>query len=226
MFIRSTDFIWGMLMSISPHQSKLICRLITFISYLMISIIIISLFKPSGRFIYPAGTALLQLDAREWQVIGLNVALFVFHPSVIYPRSYQPEWLSPDSPPFKPGSFLWRGRRFLRRAAPLTLLRARPTWRGEAASPLLLARSFLPRVQWAPCGPTPSLFRAVYLFNVGFYSRRERNGENNNSQKIGYSRLSPSETSFDEGSGLRDGNVPLQKHRVRFFCECKGTCYL
>lgn len=129
-------------------------------------------------------------------------------------------------PPFKHGSFLWRGRRFLRRAAPLTLLRARPTWRGEAASPLLLARSFLPRVQWAPCGPTPSLFRAVYLFNVGFYSRRERNGENNNSQKIGYSRLSPSTTSVDEGSGLRDGNVPLQKHRVRFFCECKCTCYL
>lgn len=70
-------------MSISPHQSKLICRLFTFISYLIISIIIISLFKPSGRFIYPAGTALLQLDAREWQVIGLNVALFVLYPSVI-----------------------------------------------------------------------------------------------------------------------------------------------
>lgn len=86
LFIRSTDFIWGMLISISPHQSKLICRLITFISYLILIIIIISLFNPSGRFIYPAGTALLQLHAREWQVIGLNVALFVFHPSVIYPR--------------------------------------------------------------------------------------------------------------------------------------------
>lgn len=73
-------------MSISPHQSKLICRLITFIFYLIISIIIISLSIPSGRFIYPAGTALLKLDARERQGIGLNVALFVFYPNVIYPR--------------------------------------------------------------------------------------------------------------------------------------------
>lgn len=67
--------------------------------------------------------------------------------------------------------------------APLTPLRARSTWQGEAASPLVLARSFLPRVQWAPCGPTPSLFRAVYLFNVGFYSRRERESERGKRRK-------------------------------------------
>lgn len=63
---------------------------------------------------------------------------------------------------------------------------ARATWRGEAASPLLLSRSFLPRVQWALCGPTPSLFSAVYLLNVGYYSRRERKREreNNNLQEL------------------------------------------
>lgn len=157
-------------------------------------------------------------------VVLLYVAVSVFYPSVIAPKQHQPRWFSPSSPPFKHGSVLWRGRRFLRRATPLTPLRARTTWRGEAASSLRLARSFLPRVQWAPCGPTPSLLGAVYLFNVGFYSRRERHGGNNNSQKIAYSRRSPSTASLEEGSGLRDGNVPLPKHRVRFCGECKCTC--
>lgn len=97
-----------------------------------------------------------------------------------------PVWIPPSKP--CPGLFLWRGRGFLSRTAPLTLLRAWSTWLAEAASPLLLARSFLPRVQWALCGPTPSLFRAVYLLNVGYYSRRERKrerkGENNIVQEL------------------------------------------
>ena len=126
--------------------------------------------------------------------------------------------------------FLWRGRRFLRRAAPLTLLRARPTWRVEAASPLLLSRSFLPRVQWAPCGPTPSLFSAVYLLNVGYYSRRERKRERER-EKIITSKnwLFLSFTFHDQRPG---GERPSRWECAAtttprpIFCECKCTCSL
>ena len=75
-------------------------------------------------------------------------------------------------------------------APPPPLHRARATWRGEAASPLSSSSSLslvsLPMVQWAPCGPTPSLLgAAVYLLHVSSYSRRERErGENNNLQEL------------------------------------------
>lgn len=90
---------------------------------------------------------------------------------------------------------------------------------------------FLPRVQWAPCGPTPSLVGAVYVLNVGFYSRRaekarERKGENNNLQELVILVFHLPRPAARKGSGLRDGNVLLQQHRVGAFCECKCTCRL
>lgn len=95
----------------------------------------------------------------------------------------------------------------------------------EAQRPLLSAscRSFLPRVQWAPCGPTPRLFSAVYLFSVAYYSRRKRKGENNNNNPrrlASWDRVSPSSSRAHpprRGAAFHGGNVLLQEPRVLFF---------
>lgn len=132
--------------------------------------------------------------------------------------------------------FLWTWHRFPHTERPANdavTHRGHVTQRsGLSSSP----RSFLPRVQWALCGPTPCLFSAVYLLNVAYYSRKERTRERKKRRKTKSSKnrliyifksfgcRSTSSSGGPERSGLHGGIVLLQQPRVLFFLNVKCTC--